>query len=74
MYTQLTIKSAIGWRVGVCDVPLHIHIKETKNRKKIPDINVWTADTNERSLATRAGKQISWWIGGWVVEPEGLLS
>lgn len=24
----------IGWRVGVCDVPLHIHMKETKDRKK----------------------------------------
>ena len=59
-------KSVIGWRVGVCDVPLHIHIKRQKDRK-IPDINVWTADTNEQSLATRAGKQnllVDGWVGG----------
>lgn len=63
----------VGWRVEVCDVPLHIHIKRQKARN-IPDINVQTADTNEQSLATRAGKQTLMVDSGWVGELDGLLN
>ena len=56
----------------MCDVPLHIHIKRQKDRK-ISDINVRTADTNEQSLATctRAGKQnllVDRWVSLKVVK------
>ena len=55
-----------GWRVGVCDVPLHIHIKGQKRQKNSRHKCTDSKIQMNRSLATRAGKQnllVDRWVG-----------